>query len=43
MKSDYSYKPEKWKGVKFLNLWNDADPSIAEVEDAKERLAGLND
>jgi hypothetical protein len=29
--------------VKILNVWNDADPGIAEVEDAKKRVARLQE
>ncbi|MFX0203136.1 MAG: tetratricopeptide repeat protein, partial [Candidatus Hodarchaeota archaeon] len=41
------YEQKGWKGKaieqyeKFLDLWKDADPGIAEVEDAKKRLNAL--
>jgi len=41
------YEQKGWKGKaiehyeKFLSLWKDADPGIAEIGDAKKRLAGL--
>ena len=41
------YEQKGWEGKaiehyqKFLSLWKDADPGIADIEDAKERLAGL--
>jgi tetratricopeptide (TPR) repeat protein len=41
------YERKGWEGKaidqyeKFLKLWKDADPGMAEVEDAKNRLAGL--
>jgi tetratricopeptide (TPR) repeat protein len=41
------YERKGWTGKaiehyeKFLNLWKDADPGIAEVEDARKKLAGL--
>jgi len=41
------YEEKGWKGKaidqykKFLDLWKNADPGIAEVEEAKKRLAAL--
>jgi serine/threonine protein kinase/Flp pilus assembly protein TadD len=43
------YEQKGWKGKaidhyeKFLSFWKDADPGIAEIEDAKKRLAELKE
>ena len=43
----YVQQGDKGKAIdqheKFLDLWKDADPGITEVEDARERLAGLRE
>ncbi len=37
-----SYRIKNWSEYeKFLDFWKVSDPGIAEVEDAKKRVAGL--
>jgi hypothetical protein len=40
LKRWFAYKETKYQ-EKFLSLWKDADQGIAEIENARERLAGL--
>jgi hypothetical protein len=43
------YKEKGWKAKaiehyeRFLGLWKDTDPGVAEFEDAKKRVTGLRD
>jgi len=43
----YEQQGNKIKAIehyeKFLSLWKDADPGIAEVGDVRERLVGLKE
>ena len=42
IKIDYYLTLAKYERLLVpLKLWKDADPGIAELEDAKERLAGV--
>ena len=45
MRSLYKQQGNTSKAIehyeKFLDFWKDADPGIAEVADARSRLAGL--